>query len=828
MRLHSSNVTSFIKEKTIDMIKWGLVPAAFVSFGMDVTPAMAQDGDGARARIENVTVTARKREEASQSVPLAMTALTTQLEKPTVRDLSDLNGFSANVRIEPDQARGGGINISIRGINPVRTDDNSFDAPIAVMIDGVHLGILSGQLLENFDLERVEILRGPQGTLFGKNTVGGVINVIRSRPTGEFGARLKYTVGKNGQHEARSVFNVPVIEDVLAFKGFFTYIYDKGYIYNENLDRRQPTTDYQNFGGTFLFTPGDKFEALVTVERFHDDGEGGANLVNWNTPAGLIPAPADPRDPDYSGGFVLCTLGIGPCRANIDEIPDTVNGGGNPARLRTTAVTANLSYQINENHRLVSITAYRKVSEDRLLDYDGTSAPFITIDRDNDYKQFSQELRYEGTFGDRFDITAGVYYWRSEFEQDWITGGTFWNVATAALQLGDNSLGNVPLCQGGIFAPLFCDPHPSLANGLGETFTQVLNEAQVTKSIAVFAQADYEIIDNWTITAGIRWTEEKKDFMAGQAYLTSVARSGPEFFDEIAASLVGACAGSDPADCSNGFATLDNKWTNVSPKFGLSWQATDDVMVFGSFSKGFHSGGFFGVNQNIRDFVRDQYDPEIAETWELGIKSQLFNNTLQANLTLFRNNFKGKQESNVVLDPDTNTVATAFVNAADARYQGLELEVQWVVNENLNFFGSLGYLDAGYSVFSCDRNPNDAAAIIVDCSDLTPRAAPEITYGIGGTYSIPVGNDGVIDLYLKYSHVGKQEGNLVNIPFASVDSREDLTASITYSWDKFSISVYGTNLTNDQIEFISPIATLFASSTITPPRSWGIEIQGEF
>lgn len=184
MRLHPSNVTSFIKEKTIDMIKWGLVPAAFVSFGMDVTPAMAQDGDGARARIENVTVTARKREEASQSVPLAMTALTTQLEKPTVRDLSDLNGFSANVRIEPDQARGGGINISIRGINPVRTDDNSFDAPIAVMIDGVHLGILSGQLLENFDLERVEILRGPQGTLFGKNTVGGVINVIRSRPTG--------------------------------------------------------------------------------------------------------------------------------------------------------------------------------------------------------------------------------------------------------------------------------------------------------------------------------------------------------------------------------------------------------------------------------------------------------------------------------------------------------------------------------------------------------------------------------------------------------------------------------------------------------------------
>ena len=692
--------------------KYGLATALFLTLGLTTAPVHAQ-ADGAeassgRAKIDSVTVTARKREEQAQSVPLAMTALTAELEKPTIRNLSNLNGFSANVRIEPDQSRGGGINISIRGINPVRTDDNSFDAPIAVMVDGVHLGILSGQLLENFDLERVEILRGPQGTLFGKNTVGGVVNVIRTRPTGEFGAKMKYTVGKNGKHEIRTVFNVPIVEDVLAFKGFFTYLTDNGYIYNTNLDRRQPQTDYQNFGGTFLYTPGDKFEALITVERFHDDGEGGGNLVNWNVDAGVVDAPTDPRDPDYSAGFQYCTLGFGPCRENPDEIPDSVDGNGNPARLRTTAITANLTYNINDNHSLVSITGYRKVNEDRLLDFDGGQTEFIFIDRRNDYDQFSQELRWEGSFGDRFNITAGGYYWRSEFVQDWVTYGSFWGAA-APLGFEDNSLGLVPACQFGAFAPLYCDPDPSLSNGLGDGFAQILQEHQVTKSIAVFAQADWEFIDNWTLTAGIRWTEEKKDFEAGQAYLTSFARAydGPFFDTLIGPGPGGPCGDLDPSVCSNGFATLGNKWTEVSPKIGISWQATDDVMVFASYSEGFHSGGFFGVNQNIRDFVRDQYDPEFANTWELGVKSQLFDNTLQANLTFFRNNFKDKQESNVVLDPDTGTVNTAFVNAADARYQGIELEVQWVINENFNVFGSLGYLDASYNEFMCDRNPND-------------------------------------------------------------------------------------------------------------------------
>ncbi len=132
------------------------------------------------------------------------------MENSSIRNLSDLNGYSPNLIFGSDGSRGGGgANINIRGISPTRSDDNSFDAPVAVVIDGIYLGTLAGQVLENFDLERVEILRGPQGTLFGKNTVGGVINVVRSRPTGELGGKLKVTAGEDGQRELAIGHNTP-------------------------------------------------------------------------------------------------------------------------------------------------------------------------------------------------------------------------------------------------------------------------------------------------------------------------------------------------------------------------------------------------------------------------------------------------------------------------------------------------------------------------------------------------------------------------------------------------------------------------------------------
>ena len=762
--------------------------------------------------IEEIVVTSRKVEESSQSVPIAMTAISEELTSSTIRDLSDLNGFAPNVRIDQNGGRSGGAVINIRGISPTRSDDNSFDAPIGVMIDGIYMGTTAGQVLENFDLERVEILRGPQGTLFGKNTVGGVISVIRSRPTGEYGARMKATVGSDGQQELRAVVNLPLIDDTLAAKVFATSIGDDGYYRNITTGDNSGEKDYQNIGATFLWTPNDRFEATLTVETFQDDSLLNAYQTNYNVSPGVIAPPsaaaAAAGEGDYSGGFATCTsYDPSTCRNTLKTPGHSENDTTNNASLETDAITLNMRYEINDNLTLVSVTGHREVDEYRIYDFDGSAADYITIERWNEYEQFSQELRIDGSW-DTLTLTAGLYYWKSEFEQDWVTGGGFWASLFGAVAYDP---GLFSLCQGsngldGIFAPISCDLGISSVTP-GANVTQILYEQQDTDSVAAFAQVEWQFAEDWTLTAGLRWTREEKDFIAGQSYLSNEERQRLRNFP--------------------GYSDLDNEWTEVSPKIGLTWQLTDDSILYGSYSEGFHSGGFFGVNQNLRDFERDQYDPEFAESWEIGYKSMHMDNRLRLNLTAFYNDFTDKQESFVALDPDTKTVASKFDNAGSVIYQGFEMEAEYLVNENLKVFFNYGYLDAEYDEFETDINATDGVALVEDATHLTPRNAPESTLGFGGTFSYPIGN-GDLEIYAKFARVGDIETSLTNAPLGKIDERDDVSASIGYFTEQWSVVAFGRNLADDEFEAFTPIATLFAVGSINRGRTFGLELAFEF
>ena len=584
----------------VRLLASGCVMAAASAF---TVPVAAEESSS--PVLEEIVVTARKVEESAQDVPIAITALSEELNHANIRNLSDLNGFAPNVAIDTDGSRSNGAAITIRGISPTRTDDNSFDPPVAVMIDGIHLGSLAGQVLENFDIERVEVLRGPQGTLFGKNTVGGVVHAIRSKPTGELGGKLKVTVGEDGQEEFRGVLNFPVMQDTLAGKLFVTSIKDDGYLDNVTLNRDVPAKDYMNYGLTLMWTPVDQFEATLTVERFDDDSELNAFQVNSNFAPGVAPPPQDPREVDLSLGTTNCAVYPETCRLSTATPGNAEHDTRNDASLEIDAYTLNMSWDLNENLTIASVTGYRDMDEYRIYDFDGSSAPFITIERWNDYDQFSQELRLEGQW-DRARFVAGYYYWNSEFTQDWVTGGQFWATLFGAVAY-DPFVWS--LCQGtngldGAFAPISCDL--GLPNGVtpGADVTQILFETQETTSHAVFANFEYDVTDKLSLSAGLRWTEEEKDFRAGQSYLSNVERQRLRNFP--------------------GYADLDNTWTELSPRVGATYRINDDAMVYVSYSEGFHSGGFFGVNQNIRDFERDQYDPEFANSWELGLKSQLF------------------------------------------------------------------------------------------------------------------------------------------------------------------------------------------------------------
>ena len=779
-----------------------------------------------RATLEEIVVTARKVEESAQEVPVAITAITEDLNQSSIRDLEDLNGFAPNVSIDSDGSRSNGAAITIRGISPTRTDDNSFDAPVAVMIDGIYLGSLAGQVLENFDIERVEVLRGPQGTLFGKNTVGGVVHVIRSRPTGELGGKLKATLGEDGQQEFRGVLNFPIMQDTLAGKVFLTNLEEDGYRENILTGDDLPVKDYLNYGLTLLATPTDNFEATLTIEHFDDNSQLNAFQTNMNFAPGVSPGPEDPREVDLSLGTTTCAVFEaslpGVCRTSLAIPSDSENDTENDASLETDAITLNMTLDLNSTFSLVSVTGYREQDEYRIYDFDGSRAPFITIERWNEFEQFSQEFRLEGQW-DRASLVAGYYYWNSEFTQDWVTGGRFWATLFGGVAYDPATW---QLCQGtngldGIFAPIACDL--GLPNGVtpGADVTQILFETQETTSHAVFVQFEYDVTESLALNAGLRWTEEEKDFRAGQSYLSNVERQRLRNFP--------------------GFADLNNTWDEISPRLGATYRLNDDAIVYVSYSEGFHSGGFFGVNQNIRDFERDQYDPEFAESWEIGLKSQWADNRLRLNVAYFNNDFSDKQESFVQFDPDTRTVATVFENAGSATYQGIEVETQFAVTPGLLVFANIGWLDAEYDDFEIDVTPTDDIDNVVNATFLDPRNASDYTLGLGFDYSQQIG-PGELQIFMKYSIRDDYETNVLNLPVGTVDSEdtEDLSATISYHINNLSLSFFGRNLTDSEFEVPTVLGgnaetpsraaagPLFIPGTINRPRQFGFEVEYSF
>ncbi|NJN51214.1 MAG: TonB-dependent receptor, partial [Gammaproteobacteria bacterium] len=187
------------------------------------------------------------------------------------------------------------------------------------------------------------------------------------------------------------------------------------------------------------------------------------------------------------------------------------------------------------------------------------------------------------------------------------------------------------------------------------------------------------------------------------------------------------------------------------------------------------------------------------------------------------NDYLDKQESSVQLDTSTNTVATVFDNVADATYQGIEIETQWVVSEHLSLFANFGWLDAEYENFETDINPSDGVPLIEDASFLTPRNAPEYTYGVGGTVNYEVG-PGELEFFAKYAWVDEIESDLLNLDVGKLDSREDLSASIGYYYENMSVVLFGRNLTDDTFEIPFLIFPLFASGTVTPGATWGLTV----
>ncbi|NIB41005.1 TonB-dependent receptor [Pseudomaricurvus alkylphenolicus] len=674
------------------------------------------------AVLEEVLVTAQKRAQDLQDVPVAISAFNAEaLEHQGIGDIEDVSQYVPNVQIAESPAGSTSATISIRGsvtINPAVT----WEPTVGIYLDGVFIGKNVGGIFDVAELERIEVLRGPQGTLYGKNTVGGAINLITRQPSEELSGKIDVGIGNYGARKLGASITGSIIEDRVSAS--LSYLKQDRDGFDDN-----PAT-------------GDKYKEL--------DSEAGrfsvlANLTDnlelqysfdWSEKNNTPSMPQATPQPVYER---LDNAG-----AN-GAIYDRSTGEGHA--LHVTADFGDLTIK--------SITAYREMSFDDTFDFDATALTFFHTVREVEHEQLSQEFQFVGSIGD-LDYVAGLFYFQEQADA------------------------NNPYIFPGPFV---------VSNTYGVDAT----------SYAAYGQVEYQVTEALTLTAGLRWTEEEKEF----------------YVEHLGFRLPG-----DPVYSSKSSDT----WSNVSPAFVASYQWSEEVNTYLKVAQGWKSGGFNGEAENAT-VASTPYDGETVTTYELGLKSRLFDNRIQLNAALFQNNTEDLQ-LNEFLGFYGYSQTT---NAGETSVNGFELEIVAAITDSLTFNANYGYLDAEYDEFVLyGTDAKDTA--------LFPYS-PETTYSLGVNYNTPL-PVGELNLRLDYSYVDDHVlyFDAPSAALTAVDDYSLLNARLTWSDIKvgetgaFKLSIWGKNLT-DEDYYINGVPNVQAGVGVNylgNPRTYGLDIAYQF
>lgn len=467
-----------------NFLKYSCGIMALAATGAMSPGASAQDQDDKTWELEEIIVTARKRSENIQDVGLAVSAIgKSELERKFSTDIRDLVDISPNLVIDDTaQGPGGVASIYIRGVGVSEVEKN-FDPAVGVVVDGIFLGQMSGGLARSIDLESVEVLRGPQGTLFGRNTIGGVIKLERSKPTGEMGAKVRAGYGNYETLLVDGIVNFGLGEN-FALKLSGTYRdQGKGFYTNINTGRDAGRSEYQSIGANLLWTPRDNIELEYTfqLERTDQDTPPLLNLTQPNQVLCLffgVCAP-DVRTPLSGDRYATAQDLVGPDDATFDADTHIFE----------------LRWDIDDDLRLDYIFGSWETKETVLTDWDGAPGLFFHTTRPAEYKQTTHELRLTGSTGEKFNWVVGAYAWDSEYE---VRLRSF-------------------ICFGCILP--------------GELADLPQTTRQTTDSWAMFFEGDYEFMENLTLTVGGRFTEDRKDTL--QTGVVTLAAPVDESWDKF-------------------------------------------------------------------------------------------------------------------------------------------------------------------------------------------------------------------------------------------------------------------------------------------------------
>jgi iron complex outermembrane receptor protein len=754
------------------------------------------------AELDTIIVTAQKRAQAVQDVPIAVSAFDqAAVERLNARDIRDLTGVVPNlvlteVAIGPSMSQ-----ISLRGVNS-QDPEKSFDPAVGVFVDGVYLGTSAFNLLDSFDLERLEILRGPQGTLFGRNTTGGAINAFRTRPTGELGVRARAIFGTADRRDLNAVVNLPTIGDVLSIKlsGFTQK--DDG-LFENPAGGATGAKDRWGLTGTAMLEVG-VGEVIVTYDHFKDSSEltpyFPRNVATVDPLPFTITQATPPRPATITPGFgpdLLC-LRAGP--AYCDNPADRRSRATDPHEQDSSldALTVQANVDLSDTLRLETVFGWRQSGEEVLIDFDGTDRTVFNVYRQQDYEQMSAEARVASDLPGPIDFVAGAFWFENRYK------------LRQAIKL-DIAMTGAPVPLGLLYA-----------NGSGD------EDVHSASTFALFAQADWAITETLTLALGGRASWDRKTI---NTFFFGAARAPNAAYD-IREGVIGT----RPLTASG---SARENWFQFTPRVILNWQPEENLLFYASFSRGYNAGGFSARAGTVPD-VTTPFDPEFINAWEAGAKTDLLDGRLRLNAALFWNDYSDKQEEAIEPGPPPTFTSTTVRNVAAARIRGAELEVAAVPADFLRIDGSLGLLDAEYTDYNgfvgsgqfVSVPPQPAGTLLeADLSGLNLRRTPKVTASIAPTLSFDVGGAALqVNGIARY--IDRQYVEFFNSARGVIPSTWtwDLSASVGFGGpdrDRFRVTLFGRNLSDVQ-RVSSFTNSLVDFSTTSVGRTWGLELLIDF
>lgn len=796
----------FVCVRTIMLSSASAILVSFAPAFAQQSNASATNAHSDSGGLAEIVVTAQKRAENVQDVPISITAFSAEaLANRGVTEIVSVGNLAPNVTLDAGTPFSGSSSVLSAYIRGIGQNDFAFnlDPGVGVYLDGVYLARSVGANQDLLDIERIEILKGPQGTLFGRNTIGGAISIVTRKPADHFAFTGEVTTGRYNRIDVKGAIDMPIAPNLLSTLSFSTKNRDgyqklipfpgaAGTVAESDsfptFGRGHPN-DFGGYGewtirGKLLWMASDSINVTLTGDYLHqstngvastvlqpqtDIATGGAFGFFYNT---CINTPSDILD---SLGFgLLCgprnAIGTPLAGVNVDGVPGndhlsyddqflvskdkTYATGNSFSRLRNYGGALTVDWDLG-GPALKSITAYRRMVWRSAQDEDGSPLAFLETSFKMKQHQFSQELQLTGDAIDsRLKYVFGAYY----FEE----AGNLHDLVTfpgGLLQIDGNNL-------------------------LG------------TKAYAAYTNMNFALTDQIGITVGARYTHEKKNFEGFQSdpngFFYKINGLVPSEPNRVALCTAtgGVLCYPNPANIFQVYPVGEShlSFNNFSPKVGFEYKPNDDILLYASYSKGYKTGGWTTrlTQPAALGQTAPTFGPEKASTWEVGVKSELADRKVILNVSGFYTDYKGIQ-----LNFQVGTSPT-LANAGDAEIYGFEAELQARPLDALTLQASVGYTHARYTdiLFGVTGVTTDSKL---------PKT-PEWKFSFSPQYRIDLGGRGDLLINADYTHTSSLFNDTENTPLLKRPAADMLNASITYREpnEKWSIAVGGTNLLNDR------------------------------